>query len=101
MSEFPYALDLGHDHYLAWVVKGEYDDTPVGATIEHKTPDGSWCMCGVRWANSAYEDEHGGSARNAWKVESPAIDEHLTLSPSILCPCGDHGFIRDGKWVPA
>jgi hypothetical protein len=26
----------------------------------------------------------------------------LTLSPSLLCMrCGDHGFIRNGKWVKA
>lgn len=26
----------------------------------------------------------------------------LTISPSLLCrACGHHGFIRDGKWVPA
>lgn len=28
--------------------------------------------------------------------------EPLTLSPSLLCKtCGDHGFIRGGKWVAA
>jgi len=28
--------------------------------------------------------------------------EPLTLSPSLLCnACGAHGFIREGKWVPA
>lgn len=28
--------------------------------------------------------------------------EPLTLSPSLLCrQCGHHGFIRDGRWVPA
>ena len=27
----------------------------------------------------------------------------VTLTPSLLCPfnCGTHGYIRDGKWVPA
>lgn len=26
----------------------------------------------------------------------------LHVEPSILCPvCGDHGFIREGRWVPA
>lgn len=26
----------------------------------------------------------------------------LTIEPSILCPdCRTHGFIRDGRWVPA
>ena len=30
-------------------------------------------------------------------------DDPLTISPSLLCPqkCGTHGFIIDGKWVPA
>lgn len=26
--------------------------------------------------------------------------EPLTLSPSLLCPCGRHGFIRNGQWEP-
>ncbi len=34
-----------------------------------------------------------------WKLES---ENPLTLSPSLLCrTCGHHGFIREGKWVPA
>lgn len=34
-----------------------------------------------------------------WTVESM---EPLTLSPSLLCTvCGDHGFIRGGRWVAA
>jgi len=34
-----------------------------------------------------------------WQVLSM---EPLTLSPSLLCrTCGNHGFIREGKWVPA
>ena len=37
--------------------------------------------------------------RNDWRIER--LDP-LTLSPSLLCrACGHHGFIRDGKWVPA
>lgn len=34
-----------------------------------------------------------------WTIEQ---EDPLTLSPSILCrACGNHGFIRDGKWIPA
>lgn len=34
-----------------------------------------------------------------WRVLSV---NPLTLSPSLLCTrCKTHGFIRDGKWVPA
>lgn len=25
----------------------------------------------------------------------------LTLTPSVACSCGDHGFVTDGKWVRA
>lgn len=31
-----------------------------------------------------------------WQLESL---EPLTLSPSLLCLCGRHGFIRQGRWV--
>lgn len=33
-----------------------------------------------------------------WQVE--CLDP-VTISPSLLCQCGHHGFIRGGKWVPA
>lgn len=33
-----------------------------------------------------------------WTVESW---DPLTISPSVLCACGFHGFIRGGRWVPA
>jgi hypothetical protein len=34
-----------------------------------------------------------------WRLECASP---LTLSPSLLCPiCHHHGFVRDGKWVPA
>lgn len=41
--------------------------------------------------------EHFPGAK--WQVVSW---DPLTISPSVLCMvCGDHGFIRDGLWVPA
>lgn len=36
-------------------------------------------------------------ADGKWQVASL---EPLTLSPSLLCPCGVHGFIRAGRWEP-
>lgn len=33
-----------------------------------------------------------------WTVHSW---EPLTLTPSLLCHCGDHGFITNGRWVRA
>lgn len=40
-----------------------------------------------------------GDPERGWKVESW---DPLTLSPSIhRLECGCHGFIREGRWVPA
>lgn len=37
--------------------------------------------------------------RPTWEVQ---CWEPLTLWPSLLCRrCGHHGFVREGKWVPA
>jgi len=39
-----------------------------------------------------------GSAHD-WKLESR---DPITISPSVSYTCcGTHGFLRDGKWVPA
>lgn len=32
-----------------------------------------------------------------WQMQS---QEPLTLTPSVLCSCGWHGFITDGRWRP-
>jgi hypothetical protein len=39
-----------------------------------------------------------GAGRD-WKLESL---EPLTISPSLLCmSCQHHGWIREGRWIPA
>lgn len=49
--------------------------------------------------------------RNRWDMTGTLEGGDLTLSPSILCvlgagppdqgTCGFHGYVRDGRWVPA
>lgn len=51
--------------------------------------------------------------RPTWQMSGSLEGGDLTLSPSILCTmgslddpasgtkCGFHGFVRNGKWVPA
>lgn len=40
-----------------------------------------------------------GVASPRWQVVQA---DPLTIVPSVLCPqCGLHGWITDGKWVPA
>jgi hypothetical protein len=105
-------LDLGSGHVLtfhAWspdrALNPQFEGIPdverYGATISHRTPDGRECMGGVTFAGAsqrALDSRPGARAQATWTVESW---EPLTLSPSILCHCGDHGYIRDGRWISA
>lgn len=67
----------------------------VGAFVGHSKPDGSPCE-GMIYFDTPIAREH--FIGPYWQVESW---EPLTLSPSLLCHCGDHGFIKAGKWVTA
>lgn len=122
------SLDLGHDVYLilAWRVAcaghgvdpechvvSQHDSHevmyrgdmpppadavgPVGAIVVHRRPDdGTWCEGYVRFDVPGQSREPNGPR---WQVEST---EPLTLAPSLLCrACDHHGFVREGRWVPA
>lgn len=101
-------LDLGHGHtlrFVAWQpdreLNPQYADIPdcdrVGAYVYHSTPDGKPCS-GYVCFDTAPEPLRGDNTQT-WHVES---SEPLTLSPSLLCRgCGDHGFVREGRWQPA
>jgi hypothetical protein len=100
-------LDLGHGHIATWTswapdreLNPQYAHLPdverYGLLIKHSTPDGSPCMGSVVFASETAEAISPGKA--TWDVESWVP---LTLSPSVLCSCGDHGWIRDGRWVLA
>lgn len=90
-------IDLGDGHCIVFA---EYrGEKRVGGNVLHPPVEGKcggagWIAFeGRSWARSF----EGNIA--TWKVKN---DEPLTLSPSILYrACGDHGFIRDGKWVRA
>lgn len=110
-------LDLGHDHYLRYFMWAP-DDLPanrqrfgipdgvplpaiekVGASILHYTKDGKECRGAVHFDIPDVERWNLATPDHRWRVTSW---EPLTLEPSILCQlCGDHGFIRGGRWVPA
>jgi hypothetical protein len=100
-------IDLGHDHQLwffGWHpdrdLNPQYDGMPdvekSGATVRHRTPTGEECRSAVTFDIAPLNQLRAQGA--AWQVESW---EPLTISPSLLCHCGDHGFIREGRWVPA
>ncbi|HYI66376.1 MAG TPA: hypothetical protein VEW95_05595 [Candidatus Limnocylindrales bacterium] len=56
---------------------------------------------------------HPEADRSVWTMVGTLEGGDLTLTPSILCTmgslddpaagtrCGFHGYVRDGKWVPA
>jgi hypothetical protein len=101
-------LDLGDGHTLRWTswapdrsipANAERfadvpDDLRAGAIVTHTTDKTETGLCeGHISLNAAVNGGHPH-----WTVESW---DPLTLSPSLLCSCGDHGFIRGGKWVRA
>lgn len=103
-------IDLGDNHtlkYYGWYpdrsINPQYADIPdiekCGASVSHLKPDGTACESFIHFDTPEIRRVFGGD--HFWQVQSW---EPLTVSPSLLClaeGCGDHGFIRDGKWVRA
>ncbi len=103
----PDGIDIGDDHqikFFCWApdrtLNPQYAGMPdiekAGCMIWHKNPkDGSQCCGAINFESmrALVPD------RAIWQVQS--LDP-LTVSPSVLCMrCGDHGFIRNGRWVKA
>jgi hypothetical protein len=84
--------DIGHG---VRIVANEYNGQIVGIIEEHPGKDGARCSGYVKFRGRDPNPE----GRPSWVVEQ---EEPLTLSPSVLCTtCGHHGYVREGKWVPA
>lgn len=68
----------------------------VGYQERHPRPDNGEPCVGFIWVDATSKAHVDGPV---WTVEQA---DPLTLSPSIKCrSCGNHGFVREGKWVPA
>jgi hypothetical protein len=120
MSEL---VDLGDNHFwspFVWdpdlELNPQYahlaDRLPIdaGGQVWHPAVPGSECRRvfhpddepllashGVGGVTFDLPEMAGDGAR--WTLVSA---DPLTLAPSILCRgCGDHGFIREGRWVRA
>jgi len=99
-------LDLGSGvtlRFVSWApdraFNPQYEGVPdvekYGANVEHDKPGGVRCTGYVTFDSpTARKIEPPGRAM--WKVESW---DPLTLSPSVHCACGFHGYIRSGRWV--
>jgi hypothetical protein len=87
-SEEPGVVNLGGDVFILWDMDGQ------GFIWHHPT-----CRS---WATLRFmpDPDSTGHRLVSGGQEDP---EHLTIEGSLLCPmkCGCHGFIRDGRWIPA
>jgi len=108
-------LVLSGDHVLWFTewdpdlsLNPQYADLPAqvpgghyGAVVRHPKgpvpipahPGEVHCVSGL-----VFDTPHNrrANARAYWTVESW---EPLTIVPSVGCTCGDHGYVRNSKWV--
>jgi len=92
----PHDLDLGDGHWLDWLT---YEGERCGGSITHTTSktetgfcEGAFFIAGAK-ALGSFPNRPVWTFTGSW--ETP------TMAPSFLCHCGDHGFIRNGKWQRA
>ena len=86
-------IEIGEGRTLMPYVRTE--DGPIIGYIEThpNTQTGEPCSGSV-WTDR----EASGEGGPLWTVVQA---DPLTLTPSIACrTCGNHGFVRDGRWVP-
>jgi hypothetical protein len=88
------AVDLGHETFYTKVFRG---DVWIGIHEWHKEGDEY---------SAGFVAFTGRTRPDWWRSDSPTWEvlneDPLTLSPSLLCgACKHHGWIREGKWVPA
>ena len=89
-------LDLGHGVTLTFTAWKEYER--AGFLQEHDRSDGGGrCWSGGMFELPGVQEAFPEHVR--WTVVE---FDPLTLEPSLLCRlCGNHGFVRDGRWIPA
>lgn len=93
---------IGSGHTIRYYTGTSTGDTRIGLIDSHVRADnGLICEGSVLFnlpgAERYRSTRQDGTLTPMWTV----VSEHpLTLDPSLLCTsCGDHGFIREGKWV--
>lgn len=93
-------IDLGFEHRASWIVNKAGER--IGVLVDHPSKvDGTPCGGGIQWRGTEWQEANPDKdvSKGRWELHSL---EPLDISPSLLCvTCGDHGFIRAGKWVPA
>lgn len=88
------AVALGHDTFYTKVFRG---DEWIGIHEWH-VENGEYGAGFIAFTGRTSPDWWSPGSPT-WEVIS---EEPLTLSPSLACQaCGHHGWVRDGRWVPA
>lgn len=106
----PDAIDLGNGHWARLFIEGDNPDSrtyvsPADAPAagffhvhpskgQADIPEGEPCAGTVTFGDPGRDSK----GRAHWQLHS--LDP-LHVEPSILCSCGRHGYVRDGKWVEA
>jgi hypothetical protein len=88
---------LDDDHAVTWI-QWPGESEPHGGILWHRKPDSAWPWCCGSWY--LRQPMHNGKTfREDVPIWTMTSKDPLTLSPSFLCHCGHHGFIREGRWV--
>jgi len=84
--------DLSNDVSIRWIFNRD-QTAIVAASVCHKTTQGECC------GYIALRGHPNPEGVDTWEFDGNY--ELPTLSPSVLCKCGFHGFIRGGIWESA
>lgn len=100
-GEWPHNLprgwtDISPEGDLSQLIRPvTHEGAPYGWIEAHLDKRGKWCTGVIQRRGT----EAPGSNRPTWRVLS---EDPLTLDPSVKCAdCGNHGWIRDGRWQAA
>jgi hypothetical protein len=89
-------VDLGDGHSLRWTT---YNGKIVGGIIRHTAQNElGYCEASIWIRGNDFSKQHSPEAPQ-WDMTGDFLVP--TFSPSFLCHCKDHGFIRNGKWERA
>lgn len=78
-------MDIGAGHRYRMVYQ---DGTAVALDEVHRSGTGNPCAGWIPFTGR-------GTHSVTWDLVS---ETPLTLSPSLLCSCGEHGYIRNDTW---
>ena len=87
-------VNLGNGVFISWT---SFQEERVGGLLIHpksSEPNADGECFGSFWFKQSSFNEN--AERPVWEFNNDF--ERPTLSPSFMCHCGFHGWIRDGKW---